>query len=693
MGITFIDITMTQEAFIPDHKTQQLNELRATLGKMEVALGEVDSAIVWTNEQGKIQWCNKTFDTLINKRHILILGQNLVDLLPLFQSNVSVPLELHPLNLALSNREKFTGDYEFRIGDRRQVLEISAMSLVMGEGNSSKNISVVIAINDITEQRLTQSLLQQANKDLEERVRLRTEELVLANELLKQQNTELKLARKVAESANQAKSEFLANMSHEIRTPMNAILGFCSLLQETIAEPRSRSYIDSIDAAGKTLLALINDILDLSKIEAGKLELQYDFFDLRSLIGEIGQIFSITAQQKKIDLFWEIGEDVPSFILFDEIRLRQILFNVVGNALKFTEKGQVRVEVSKCQTEKTTETGNAPRIGLKIRVIDTGIGISPESLKHIFDMFSQSEGQSNRKYGGTGLGLAITRRLAEMLEGTVQVESETGHGSCFEFIFSEIIVADTHKVSLIEQHLDINFNQFKPAKILVVDDIVSNLQLIKGYFENTHHHLTLVESGKEAIAKIDQKRPDLILLDMRMPDMDGKAVTQTLKQNPKTANIPIIILTASYFNQSQKEMALLCQGVLHKPVTRAQLVSSLKNILPHAEGATNSDKLTETEILMIEEEVISPQLLEALKVEEENAWPKLHQCMIMREVRQFLQRLKELHSNYPARQLQEYIIRLETQVINYDGENLSITIKTFPSLRQALMTEVRSPFS
>jgi hypothetical protein len=302
-------------------------------------------------------------------------------------------------------------------------------------------------------------------------------------------------------------------------------------------------------------------------------------------------------------------------------------------------------------------------------------------------MFCQSEGQSNRKYGGTGLGLAITRRLAEMLEGTVQVESETGHGSCFEFIFSEIIVADTHKVSLIEQHLDINFNQFKPAKILVVDDIVSNLQLIKGYFENTHHHLTLVESGKEAIAKIDQKRPDLILLDMRMPDMDGKAVTQTLKQNPKTANIPIIILTASYFNQSQKEMALLCQGVLHKPVTRDQLVSSLKNILPYTEDATNSDKLTETEIIMTEEEVISPQLLEALKAEEENAWPKLHQCMIMRDVRQFLQRLKELNSNYPARKLQEYIIRLETQLINFDGENLSITIKTFPSLRQALMAD------
>lgn len=686
MGITFINIAMTEEAFIPDPKTQQLNELRTTLGKMEVALGEVDSAIVWTNEQGKIQWCNKTFDTLINKRHILILGQNLVDLLPLFQSNVSVPLEFHPLNLALRHQEKFTGDYEFRMGDRRQVLEISATYLVMGEGNSSKNISVVIAINDITEQRLTQSLLQQVNKDLEERVRLRTEELVLANELLKKQNTELQLARKIAESANQAKSEFLANMSHEIRTPMNAILGFCSLLQETIAEPRSLSYIDSIDSAGKTLLALINDILDLSKIEAGKLELQYDFFDLRSLIEEIGQIFSITAQQKKIDLSWAIAEDVPSFILFDEIRLRQILFNVVGNALKFTEKGQVRVEVSKYQMEKTPATGNAPTIGLKIRVIDTGIGISPESLKHIFDTFSQSEGQSNRKYGGTGLGLAITRRLVEMLEGTVQLESETGHGSCFQFMFPEIIVSDTHTVSLTDQNLDINFNQFKPAKILVVDDIVTNLKLIQGYFDNTHHHLILVESGKEAIAKSHEERPDLILLDMRMPDMDGKVVAQTLKQNPMTCDIPIVILTASHFNQSQKEMALLCQGVLHKPLTRVQLVSILKNILPYGKSLINSEKLTQTEIVATEEEVISPELLEALKKEEETLWPRLYQCMIMRDVRQFLQRLKELHSTYPARQLQEYIIRLETQVINFDGENLSITIKTFPSLRQALMT-------
>ena len=689
MSITLIDVAMTQEAFIPDNTTQQLNELRATLGKMEVALGEVESAIVWTNEQGKIQWCNKTFDNLINKRHILILGQDLVDLFPLFLSDRPVLPKFHPLNLAIITQEKNSGIYEFGEGNQKKFLEISTTYLVMGEGekNGLKNISILIAINDITGQRLSHLLLQQANKSLEQRVMTRTQELISANQLLQKQNDELKLARQVAESANQAKSEFLANMSHEIRTSLNAILGFCSLLQETIAEPRSRSYIDSIDSAGKTLLALINDILDLSKIEAGKLELQYNFFDLRSLIGEIGQIFSITAQQKKIDLSWAIAEDVPNFILFDEIRLRQILFNVVGNALKFTEKGQVRVEVSKCQTEKTPATGNAPTIGLKIRVIDTGIGISPESLKYIFDIFSQSEGQSNRKYGGTGLGLAITRRLAEMLEGTVQVESETGQGSCFQFIFPEIIVADTHKVSLIDQHLDINFNQFKPAKILVVDDIVSNLQLIQGYFENTHHQITLVASGKEAIAKIQQERPDLILLDMRMPDMDGKAVTQTLKQNPTTSNIPIIILTASYFNQFQKEMALLCQGVLHKPVTRDQLVSSLKNILPYTEDVENSEKPTEIEIITIEEEVIYPQLLAALKAEEENAWPKLHQCMIMREVRQFLQRLKELNSNYPAKKLQEYIIRLETQLIKFDGENLSMTIKTFPALREALMTD------
>jgi len=685
---------MYQEDFIPDNRTQQLNELRATLGKMEVALGEIDSAIVWTNEQGKIQWCNKTFDTLINKRHILILGQNLVNLLPLFQSDTSVPSEFHPLNIALSNREKFTGDYEFRVGEQRRILEISATHLVMGEGdkNGLKNISIVIAINDITEQRSTQFLLEQANKDLEERVSLRTQELVLANQLLKQQNDELQLAQKVAESANQAKSDFLANMSHEIRTPMNAILGFCNLLQEMIVESRPRSYVSSINSAGKTLLALINDILDLSKIEAGKLELQYDFFDLRSLIEEIGQIFSITAQQKNIDLFWAIAADVPNFILFDEIRLRQILFNVVGNALKFTEKGQVRVEVSKYQAEKNLKTDNAPTIGLEIRVIDTGIGISPESLKRIFDIFSQSEGQSNRKYGGAGLGLAITRRLVEMLEGTVQVESKAGQGSCFQFKFPEIIVTNTHTVSLIDQNLDINFNQFKPAKILIVDDIISNLQLIQGYFENTHHHLTLIESGKEAIAKVHQEKPDLILLDLRMPDMDGKAVTQTLKQNPKTSDIPIIILTASYFNQSQKEIALLCQGVLHKPVTRAQLISCLKNILPYAESPRNSENLTEIEILTTEEDIISPQLLEALKKEEESIWPRLHQCMIMRDMRQFLQRLKELHSTYPVRKLQEYIIQLEDQLINFDGENLSITIKTFPSLRQALMAEARSPF-
>jgi CheY-like chemotaxis protein len=201
----------------------------------------------------------------------------------------------------------------------------------------------------------------------------------------------------------------------------------------------------------------------------------------------------------------------------------------------------------------------------------------------------------------------------------------------------------------------------------------------------------LVESGKEAIAKTHEERPDLILLDMRMPDMDGKVVAQTLKQNPMTCDIPIVILTASHFNQSQKEMALICQGVLHKPLNRVQLVSILKNILPYGESLINSEKSTQPEIIATEEEVISTELLEALKKEEETIWPRLYQCMIMRDIRQFLQRLKELHSTYPCQKLQEYIIRLEHQMISFDGKNLSITVKTFPALREALMTDLTFP--
>lgn len=257
-----------------------------------------------------------------------------------------------------------------------------------------------------------------------------------------QKNVALDQAKQEAESANRAKSEFLANISHEIRTPMNAVLGFTDLLRGLVSEPDAKGYLDAIAASGKTLLTLINDILDLSKIEAGKLQLQYEAVDLRSLLQEIQQIFSLEAANKNLELLVHIDPQMPEKVFIDDIRLRQILFNVVGNALKFTEAGYVKISAQGqpyCQHHQSY-------YWLQLTVDDTGIGIAPNQQQSIFDAFVQATGQRTRKYGGTGLGLAITQRLTRMMEGDIFLQSCLGQGSRFSFVFPNLRASSTVQI-------------------------------------------------------------------------------------------------------------------------------------------------------------------------------------------------------------------------------------------------------
>ncbi len=681
---------MTSER-TPDYWLEQQRELRATLGKMEVALGAVDNAIAWADDQGKIQWCNKPFDDLVQKLHILILGKSIVEILPLYQQEKPVTVTQHPFTLALHGQEKVVGDYEFYFQKKRRFLRISAtyLALKATTDTEASHASIVITIHDITSQRLHQALLEQNNELLEKQVRDRTQALQQANEQLKIQNEELRLAKIAADSANHMKSEFLANMSHEIRTPMNAILGFCEVLKEILIDEHPRRYLNTIEAAGKTLMSLINDILDLSKIEAGKLELQYEVFSLRALIQEMAQIFSITAQQKKLNLTWAIAEEVPDSILFDEIRLRQILFNLVGNALKFTEQGGVTVTITHTVQNALHRQETLPIINLKLEISDTGIGISPSDQQRIFDLFTQSEGQCNRKYGGTGLGLTITRRLVEMLDGKIAVTSTLGQGSTFSLEFSQIIVA-TPQASTKSPVIEESLHQFQPAKFLVIDDISSNLALIQSYFHGTSHHLILLQDSTQALAIAQQELPDIVLLDMRMPNMDGHTIAQALRQDLQTAQIPIIILTASSLNRTQKQMASLCQGFLSKPVSRQQLIMTLKLFLKPANTVeTPSPPL----ILQPQSDPIAPdpQLLKALTLEVEQHWPRLEQLMITRELKQFLSRLQELNRHYPCLPLQNYLEQFAEYLHHFEAEKLTQTVKKFPQLLEHLRELLDQP--
>jgi signal transduction histidine kinase len=347
------------------------------------------------------------------------------------------------------------------------------------------------------------------------------EELRRAKEAAEIAHQQAVAAKEAADSANAAKSEFLANMSHEIRTPMNAILGFSELLRTQMAASKERNYLDAISSSGRTLLALINDILDLSKIEAGKLELQYEPVNVPRLIDEIQKLFSVKAGEKGLQVLVEVDPALPRGLMLDEIRLRQVLFNVVGNAIKFTEKGEVKVkavaEKSEIRDPKSDVEPDETRIDLILEVSDSGIGIPKDQQERIFGAFSQVAGQSTRKFGGTGLGLTITRRLVEMMHGTVTVESEPGRGSTFRFLFPGVEITELAEADAVFVGGDGDFKQFAPATVLVADDVALNRQLVAGYLEGTGHKLMTATNGAEALAAAEEHLPDVILMDMRMP--------------------------------------------------------------------------------------------------------------------------------------------------------------------------------
>ena len=520
-----------------------------------------------------------------------------------------------------------------------------------------------------------------------------------AKEVAEQARVAAEEARRQAESANAAKSEFLANMSHEIRTPMNAILGFSELLRTQLAASKERNYLDAISSSGRTLLTLINDILDLSKIEAGKLELQYEPVSVARVVDEIQKVFSIKAGEKGIKLLTDIDSKLPRGLMLDEVRLRQVLFNVVGNALKFTEKGHVLIrawaeptgnaESGKLKAELNDEPDET-QVNLMLEVSDTGIGIPKAQQEYIFGAFSQVAGQSTRKFGGTGLGLTITKRLTEMMHGVITVQSEPGQGSAFRFEFPKVAITQLADTDAIATDGQGGFDRFAPATILVADDVPLNRDLVAGYFEGTAHTLITATNGLEALARAEKHRPDVILMDMRMPELDGHEATKRLKANPALQHIPIIAVTASSFREEEAKARNICDGFIRKPFNRSELIAELKRFLKPAEvpepGAaiTSEPSPTPAGESPISPAVLArrPQLLTRLREEEERVWPSLCKTRAMDEIEQFAARLKNVADEGQWPSLRAYAESLDQQVQEFDVTRLPQTLRKFPdSLR------------
>jgi PAS domain S-box-containing protein len=414
--------------------------------------------------------------------------------------------------------------------------------------------------------------------------------------------TELVEARRQATDANKMKSEFLANMSHEIRTPMNGILGFADLLLQERLTPEQARYVGLIKQSGDSLLNLINDILDLSKIEAGKTEIEQNEIYLPALIEQVMAVVDPLARRKGLSTDYRVSQDVPERIIGDEAKLRQVLNNVVGNAVKFTETGTVEIDAA---VRKGSDEG--PDFDLLITVEDTGIGIKEDKLDAIFDTFSQVDGSASREFAGTGLGLAITKGLLEIMGGKITVESRLGVGSVF-FIEVPLQRAETKSGETVSASDDDG-----PAvrDVLVVEDDVLTAELFKRYLEKNNYVVTLADCGREALRKVEDHKPDAIVLDILLPDVSGWEVLESLKASRETRDVPVIVCTI--LPDKQKAFSLGASEFLEKPVNESVLISALNRLKVTADnnGMVIAIDNDEAELRLLEE-VFAPTEFELI---------------------------------------------------------------------------------
>jgi len=439
-----------------------------------------------------------------------------------------------------------------------------------------------LALNRMLQQiEASEAALQEANEQLEERVRLRTAELEEEITQRKRVQADLERSRDAAEAANRAKSQFLANMSHEIRTPMNAILGFTSLLRkgaEENEEATRQDFLDTIHSSAKHLLGLINDILDLSKIEAGKLEIQKSRCSPHEVIADVVSVLRVRAQESGLALEYAWDGGVPESIETDPARLRELLMNLVGNAIKFTKEGYVKVGA------RLLNDRDRPQI--QIDVIDTGIGIAPENIEHIFEAFTQADNSVTRQFGGTGLGLAICRRIAHALGGEITVQSELGRGSKFTVLLDTgplagVAILDGVPTDAVTAPRPTPRNMtvdLSGSRILLVEDGETNRKLISVILERIGAEVVCAENGEAGVAMALDQYFDLILMDMQMPVLDGYSATVRLRQ--KQIDVPIIALTAHAMKGDQEKCESAgCSGYLTKPVDPDVLVSAVAHAL------------------------------------------------------------------------------------------------------------------
>ncbi|MCP5049391.1 MAG: response regulator, partial [bacterium] len=520
-------------------------------------------------------------------------------------------------------------------------------------------------------------LLKIRADDLRAQVEERTKDLKEAKE-------EAEHAKEIAEAANRSKSEFLANISHEIRTPMNAILGFSQILENQVTGDRQKKYLKSIADSGNDLLGLINDILDLSRIEAGRLELQYEPVNPRDILDSIKQVFYHKVNDKGLDFQLHVDPLLPRLLFLDSLRLRQVLLNLVGNAVKFTENGFVKLSAH-INTKADLNPNNPIDIVFSVR--DSGIGIPPEEQQRIFEAFHQQEGQKTRKYGGTGLGLAITQRLVGMMKGEISLQSSAGKGSTFRVALKNVKVLNPLNRSYIDIRPHVDDVRFAAATILIADDIEANRHLLAGYLRHSPFDFLEAGDGEETLEIIRQSRPDAVLMDLKMPRLDGLEATRILKDHEELKKIPVIIITASALKENWDRITQSgCNGFLGKPVGKSDLIIELMRFLPYSTpeptGTTEPALSTQsTQPLAPGNPEKLPELLRILQSDDMTLqYRTISQTLILDDAEEFLDRLRELDQTYRSGVLSPWVDRMFNDLQTFDLDKIRRTLSGFPRL-------------
>jgi PAS domain S-box-containing protein len=536
--------------------TQDVLEARELLEreaeeKTRLIVNNAFDAIITMDSKGFITTLNPQAESIFGYSRDEAVGQKLVDLIipPVLR-------EKHEKGLKhfLATGEGMIINRQIEITAMRKGGEEFPVEMSVSPASLGDDYIFIAMIRDITERKKVEEEIQRSYQELEKAI-------------------------EKAESASRAKSEFLANMSHEIRTPLNAIIGMTELSLDMSSSPEQREYLKVVLSNSESLLALINDILDVSKIEAGKMEIEEHTFDLKELIESVVDVLSVRAREKGLELLSYVEPDLPIIVMGDSTRIRQILVNLIGNAIKFTDRGEVSIKVERNMTQtidNRQQTETDKRVSLHFTVSDTGVGISKDQMERIFDKFSQADTSTTRRYGGTGLGLTISRSLVEMMGGRIWVESEVDEGSTFHFTLNLRYQEDRRRA-----RREYAYPDFKDISVLVVDDSSTNRFILNKTLSSWGFKVVEAEGGKEALSILNEhpKRFDLMIIDHQMPEMDGIDVIKSIRGHARFHGLKVIILSSLGNISARLKEDLNIAETLVKPVKQSKLFNALLKAL------------------------------------------------------------------------------------------------------------------